>query len=287
MSAINNPLIYKDGFLKSRTKNNQTTTYTYDIFGNLKQVKTPTKTIQYLHNPNHQIIAKKINNQIVEKYLWQGLKLLAVYDKDDKLITRYFYANERVPYKMQHNNKTYYLYYNQIHSLKLITDENNKIIKQLDYDTYGNLIKDTNINFKTHITYAGGFYDSDTKLIRFGKRDYSPEQRRWTATDPIGFSGGDFNLYGYVLNDPVQFVDPEGLNPQIIKGGYEVGKMGKECIEEKDTCDDNCEKKYKTDKIQLQQCYLKCSKDGSEDFISRLIKFAKDLIKIIVSPIKR
>jgi len=34
---------------------------------------------------------------------------------------------------------------------------------------------------------------------------------RWTAKDPILFGGGDTNLYGYVLNDPVNMVDPSGL----------------------------------------------------------------------------
>ena len=42
---------------------------------------------------------------------------------------------------------------------------------------------------------------------------------RWTAKDPIGFAGRDTDLYGYVLNDPVNFYDPYGL----IKWGA-VGK---------------------------------------------------------------
>jgi RHS repeat-associated protein len=59
--------------------------------------------------------------------------------------------------------------------------------------------------------YAGGLYDRDTGLVRFGARDYDPETGRWTAKDPIGFAGGDTNLYGYVANDPVNWVDPLGL----------------------------------------------------------------------------
>jgi uncharacterized protein RhaS with RHS repeats len=47
--------------------------------------------------------------------------------------------------------------------------------------------------------------------VRFGIRDYDPETGRWTVKDPIGFKGGDTNLYGYVLNDPVNWVDPWGL----------------------------------------------------------------------------
>lgn len=43
-----------------------------------------------------------------------------------------------------------------------------------------------------------------------------PETGRWTARDPIGFAGGDTNLYGYVLSDPINFVDPTGLAPNWV-----------------------------------------------------------------------
>jgi len=36
---------------------------------------------------------------------------------------------------------------------------------------------------------------------------------RFIQKDPIGFDGGDVNLYGYVQNNPVNWVDPEGLAP--------------------------------------------------------------------------
>jgi uncharacterized protein RhaS with RHS repeats len=42
-------------------------------------------------------------------------------------------------------------------------------------------------------------------------RDYDAETGRWTAKDPIGFGGGDANVYVYVGNDPVNLIDPAGL----------------------------------------------------------------------------
>jgi uncharacterized protein RhaS with RHS repeats len=53
--------------------------------------------------------------------------------------------------------------------------------------------------------------------VRFGARDYDPEVGRWTAKDPIGFSGGDTNLYGYVVGDPVNLVDPSGTTSWWIQ----------------------------------------------------------------------
>jgi RHS repeat-associated protein len=111
---------------------------------------------------------------------------------------------------MEHNNQTYHLLYNHQGSLRAVVDTNGTIVKELQYDSFGNITLDTNSALHVHFGFAGGLYDEDTKLTRFGYRDYDALTGKWTAKDPIGFAGGDTNLYGYVLGDPVNFVDPEG-----------------------------------------------------------------------------
>jgi len=59
--------------------------------------------------------------------------------------------------------------------------------------------------------FAGGLYDTDTKLVRFGARDYDAEVGRWTSKDPVLFYGGDINLYNYSVSNPINTSDPEGL----------------------------------------------------------------------------
>jgi RHS repeat-associated protein len=116
-----------------------------------------------------------------------------------------------VPTSLTQDNQTYYLHYDQVGTLKLVTDENHNIVKEITYDTYGNILNDTNPNLKVPFGFAGGLQDQHTKLVHFGYREYDPYTAKWTSKDPIDFYGGDTNLYGYVLNDPVNFVDPEGL----------------------------------------------------------------------------
>ena len=96
-------------------------------------------------------------------------------------------------------------------SPRVISNATGTVIKTISYDSYGNVIEDSNPSFSIPFGFAGGLQDSDTGLIRFGYRDYDPETGRWTARDPIGFAGGDTNLYGYVLGDPINFIDPDGL----------------------------------------------------------------------------
>ena len=65
--------------------------------------------------------------------------------------------------------------------------------------------------------------------MHFGARDYDPVIGRWTTPDPLGFAGGDTNLYGYVLQDPVNLTDSRGLwTFQIgFNFGYNFSLFGK------------------------------------------------------------
>jgi RHS repeat-associated protein len=209
-----------DGYLQTKTTQTGTTTYEYSIFGELKSVTLEDTTlIEYKHNANHQRVAKYINKELKEKYLWLNLTtLLATYDKENNLINRYSYTNDRVPTTLQHNNQTYHLLYNHQGSLRAVVDEEGTLIKELHYNSFGTITLDTNPDFEVDFGFAGGLYDKDTKLTRFGYRDYDAQTGKWTAKDPIGFSGGDTNLYGYVLQDPVNFVDPTGEFAHIGAG---------------------------------------------------------------------
>jgi RHS repeat-associated protein len=93
---------------------------------------------------------------------------------------------------------------------KIVNTADGTIIQQMDYDAFGRVIQDTNPGFQP-FGFAGGLHDRDTGLVRFGARDYDAETGRWTSKDPIGFDGGDENLYTYVDNNPINFIDPLGL----------------------------------------------------------------------------
>jgi RHS repeat-associated protein len=51
-----------------------------------------------------------------------------------------------------------------------------------------------------------------TGLYYYRARYYSPEMKRFVSEDPIEFYGGDVNLYAYVGNNPLNFVDQLGLS---------------------------------------------------------------------------
>jgi hypothetical protein len=59
-------------------------------------------------------------------------------------------------------------------SVRLVVDvSDGTIVQQLNYDINGNVLNDTNPGFQP-FGFAGGLYDTDTGLVRFGARDYDP-----------------------------------------------------------------------------------------------------------------
>jgi RHS repeat-associated protein len=109
---------------------------------------------------------------------------------------------------------TYRIFSDQLGSPRFVVNTSTgAIAEQITYDEFGNVISDSNPGFQP-FGFAGGLYDQDTKLVRFGARDYNATVGRWTARDPIRFKGGDSNLYGYAMTDPVNLVDPAGLQAQ-------------------------------------------------------------------------
>ena len=60
-------------------------------------------------------------------------------------------------------------------------------------------------------TFTGREYDPESGLYFYRARYYDPRAGRFLTKDPIGFLGGDVNLYRYVWNSPTNWVDPEGL----------------------------------------------------------------------------
>jgi RHS repeat-associated protein len=83
----------------------------------------------------------------------------------------------------------------------------------------------------TNLTQYTGRELDETGLYYYRGRYYSPALLRFISEDPIGFAGGDSNLYAYVFDAPTNFVDPMGLDPwtrlsgglRAIGGGFEAG----------------------------------------------------------------
>jgi RHS repeat-associated protein len=209
----------RNGDLETKTVGVQTTSYDYDALGNLRGVTLPGGTqITYVIDGLNRRVGKKVNGVLMQAFLYDNLlHPEAELDGSGNVISRFAYGTRsNVPDYIVKGGATYRIISDHLGSPRRVVDvSTGDVAQEMAYDSYGNVLSDNNPGFQP-FGFAGGLYDQDTKLTRFGARDYDAQTGRWTAKDPIKFSGGDSNIYGYVLNDPVNAIDANGKIPAAI-----------------------------------------------------------------------
>jgi RHS repeat-associated protein len=131
------------------------------------------------------------SGQLTERYLYNPNALSQFYGQVS--------ANDNVQWFLTDN----------INSIRQVVSANGTVLDAITYDPYGNIVNQTNAANASRFLYAGGAYDSLTGYDQFGRRYYNPSDGRWTSQDPLGL-GPDSNLYRYVNNSPLNYVDNMG-----------------------------------------------------------------------------
>lgn len=203
-----------NGDLTSKTQNNATVTYDYDVFGNLRKVILDNgQVIEYVIDGRNRRVGKKIDGTLVQGFLFDDqLRPIAELDGFNQVASAFVYGTHvNVPELIVKGGTTYRIVHDHLGSPRLVIDQGSgAIVQRMDYDEWGIVTLDANPGFQP-FGFAGGIYDSQTKLLRFGFRDYDSAIGRWTNKDPILFKAADTDLYAYLGGNPVDEADPLGL----------------------------------------------------------------------------
>ena len=78
------------------------------------------------------------------------------------------------------------------------------------YDAYGRIVTETGA-LENPYTYTGREFDEESVLYFYRACYYDARAGRFITEDPIGFGGGDENIYRYAFNNPINLTDPFGL----------------------------------------------------------------------------
>ncbi len=209
------------GQLATKTEGTQTTRYQFDAAGTLTQVTLPgNKTVDYELDASGRRVGRKVDGVKRQGWLYDGLlRVVAETDAAGTVTSRFVYASQgHSPDFMVAGGKTFRLVKDVLGSVRVVVDVATGEVKQrIDYDAWGKVVGNSAPGFQP-FGFAGGLLDSDTALTRFGAREYEATSGRWVTKDPIRFAGGDGNLFAYVGNRPVDFVDSSGLERDLRTG---------------------------------------------------------------------
>jgi RHS repeat-associated protein len=125
------------------------------------------------------------------------------------------------------DNTVRYYHTDALGSVIALSDATGAIQTRYTYDPYGNVTV-TGAASDNPFQFAGRENDG-TGLLFERARYYSFELQRYISEDPIGFAGGDVNMYVRIGNNPVNFFDPSGLEWVKTEMGwryhYEPGEL--------------------------------------------------------------
>jgi RHS repeat-associated protein len=199
-------------------------TYDYDAFGSLRAVARPgADTITYLIDGLNRRVGKKVGGTLTQGFLYRGSRVIAELDGAGAVVSRFVYATgEHSPDVMVRGGVTFRILKDHLGSPRLVVNASTGAIAQrLDYDEWGNTTESGTVAFQP-FGFAGGLWDRDTNLVRFGARDYDPTTGRWTTKDASRFGGG-LNFYAYAKNDPITYFDATGHWPDDSRAATQWG----------------------------------------------------------------
>lgn len=158
-----------------------------------------------------------------------------------RMIKHIFVGDTRIATKLNPDwfDRAPITYYHPDHlgSANFVSNDNRELVERNEFYPSGESWRresDAGYTYLPKNWFTGKEFDENTKLNYHGARYYNPHLSQWTQPDPIlaaymqgspnggVFQPGNLGLYGYVGNNPVNYVDPTGLFP-FQKGDYVYG----------------------------------------------------------------
>ena len=190
------------------------------------------KSMLYKYDGNGRRIAKEVNGSRTN-YLYDNEDIVLELGDNNILKAMYLHGpgiDEPIAMIRDINgngafeeDELFFYTKDHLNSIHALTNKDGRPVQRYNYSAYGKTkIEKTSAAdklVKNPYGYTSREWDEETGDYYYRARYYDPSTGRFLTPDPIGFKGGDANLYRYVGNNPVLYVDPYGKNRFAIAVG--------------------------------------------------------------------
>ncbi|MGH9959746.1 MAG: RHS repeat domain-containing protein, partial [Pyrinomonadaceae bacterium] len=220
-----------NGNLTAKTDASGNWTYNWDYENRLKQAsKSGGVTVTCSYDALGRRIQRTSSVSGTTRFVYDGADVVRDLDGTGTTIADYL-NGPGIDNKLRQTTGGTVSYFIADHlgTTRGLADGNGNPTSTLGYDSFGDLITGSPA---IRYTYTGREIESELGLMYYRARWYDPQNGRFISEDPIGIEGG-MDLYAYVENNPVNTVDPLGLQgwPRI---GYSQRRRAPDC----DPCND-------------------------------------------------
>ncbi len=229
-------------------------TYTHDADGNLTAV-TGGKVLSASYNTENRLTSITRDGTATTSYTYNGIghrtkattgaqtanyyydkaeTLLFQADTSGQISAYYIYAGKRLVAMGTPAGGYYFFHFDKTGNTVALTGGTGAVEAAYIYAPFGEILNKTG-SIANPFAYVGahGVMDEGNGLYFMKNRYYDAVTGRFIQKDPLGFRGGQTNLYVYVNNDPVKDVDPYGLGLfGIIKKFLGFAEETKNYVEE-------------------------------------------------------
>ncbi len=194
-------------------------------------IETPSqfvlKSLSYKYDPSGRRIERVVidhkdsSKSYTQRFVYDGDNILAILDGNNEFIIGYIHGQGVddplvmvTDYDKDGHLNVLSVIKDMQKSIKVLMDEEMKPVQEITYSAYGEpTIKNIGQGLKVtnnNMLFTSREYEPETGEYYYRARYYDPKAGRFLSEDPIGFQGGDYNLYRYVNNNPIKFTDPSG-----------------------------------------------------------------------------
>ena len=202
------------GNLISKKNGKQSATYQYNEENRLIKVQTNGTTIHYTYDGDGNRTSREVQGKVT-RYLQHFLtplpQVAAEYDESGKQ-HHYLLGHSRIARRDANGQMVYFLE-DYLGSTRYAVDSVGNLLARYTYSSFGfpTLIEGSP---QTDFLYTGEQWDPEAKILYLRARYYDPQIGRFLSPDPLMGVISDpqsFNRYLYASNDPVNRVDPAGM----------------------------------------------------------------------------